>query len=190
MKSYEFTVGEAISKYGGGRTELLGAWEAVKDVWEEIREGIHPEECHAAQEFERDLVKLDDGTPLRVLVGTEEDRNRGGELFRVIKDGLAPIQDNFLVKCETKYADLFSANPRAPPLSLESLVDPNAAAAAAVQLVAYDSERLMSELCAFVQDENGAFDGESVARYIMWTQVQGKPRIDTGKTSFRWKSIV
>lgn len=97
---------EVLRKYDSEGL-LMDDWEAFKDAWATVVEAIHQEGCAggmAERGFEFQSAAINDDTLFLVLISNSQNSDDPeGEIYKMIKLGVANVQERVLEKLTTNY---------------------------------------------------------------------------------------
>ena len=185
------TIGALLKRPG---TERLAAlWPLFEPAWREVREGVKSEECAAAQAFEQEVAVITTEMPFigRILTIPDlDEESGGGELFRIIENGLAPLQDKILTKRDVMGDDngglwnqyelgFKTPTKKGDALALESLTDNEVGYAKLITGETYQDELSLIIGCSMTADDclsrgSVRFDTAAIARQIMYRYTGGR----------------
>lgn len=189
------TIGDVLKLPGTDRLQAL--WPAFEAAWKEVREGVKSEECAAAQAFEQEVAVISTEMPFigRILTIPDlDEESGGGELFRIIENGLAPLQDKILTKRDVMGGEnegmwnQYELGFKTPiksgeALALESLTDNELGFSKLITGETYKDELSIIVGCNMMTDDELSrnsirFDTDAIARHIMYRYTGGRMPIN------------
>ena len=185
------TIGSLLERPGTDRLKAL--WPIFEPAWMEVREGVKSEECAAAQAFEQEVAVISTEMPFigRILTIPDlDEESGGGELFRIIENGLSPLQDKILTKRDVMGDDnagmwnqyelgFKTPTKKDEALALESLTDNEVGYAKLITGETYKDELVLIVGCNMSTDDTLSrnsvkFDTNAIARQIMYRYTGGR----------------